>query len=280
MQKTQWEEQLLAFGQELSNNERSKGTIEKYLRDVRRFFLWLGDEALGKEQSAAFKEHLMQAGYMPVTINSMLSSLNGFFRFIHREDCKIRFLRIQRKAFRDSARELGRTEYRRLLLAAEERGNQRLKLLMETICACGIRVSELEYITVEAVTRGQATIALKGKIRTILLPGKLCSKLQKYAKKEKIVSGALFRTRSGHSLSRRQIWKEMKQLCIHAQVDPHKVFPHNLRHLFASTFYQSCKDLVKLADILGHSNLETTRIYLLTTGREHRRQLERLGLIS
>ena len=150
---------------------------------------------------------------------------------------------------------------------------------METICATGIRVSEVKYITVEAVNTGYAEIALKGKIRTILIPKRLCQKLRKYVKKQKLASGEIFITRSGKGLTRRQIWAEMKAICETAEVEPSKVFPHNLRHLFARTFYRICRDVAKLADVLGHSSIETTRIYLISTGTEHVRQLDRLGLV-
>ena len=219
-------------------------------------------------------------GYAPATINSMLSAVNALFRFLGRENCKIRFLRVQRKAFREQSRELTRAEYQRLLDTAAEQGQERLGLLMETICATGIRVSEVRYITVEAAQRGRAEINLKGKIRTILLPAKLCRKLLKYARKQKTASGEIFLTKSGKPVSRRQIWREMKMLCEKAGVESSKVFPHNLRHLFAATFYKVCRDIVKLADILGHSSINTTRIYLMTTGTEHARQLEKLGLVT
>lgn len=214
-----------------------------------------------------------------MTINSKLAALNSFFRFMGWNDCRVKFLKVQRRLFRDANREMTRQEYSRLLEAANSARRDRLALLMETICATGIRVSEVRYITIEAVRSGKAEIALKGKIRTILLPAKLCKKLEKYAHKNKIASGEIFITESGKSLSRRQIWAEMKSLCIKANVAPTKVFPHNLRHLFATTFYRVCRDVVRLADVLGHSSIETTRIYLLTTGAEHRRQLDKLGFV-
>ena len=195
-------------------------------------------------------------------------------------ECRAKYLKIQRKMFRSPEKELTKTEYLRLLETADALGKARLGLLIETICATGIRVSEVKYITVEAVRAGCTDIALKGKIRTILLPRKLCRKLQKYAKKQKITSGEIFLTRSGKGISRRQIWAEMKALCKKAGVAATKVFPHNLRHLFARTFYRACRDVAKLADVLGHSSIETTRIYLISTGIEHARQIERLGLIS
>ena len=271
---------ICSYGKMLAAEEKSAGTIEKYLRDVRAFASWLGGRALNKEETAGWKQHLLAQGYTPVTVNSMLSALNRFFHFIGRDECRVRFLRIQRRVFRDPTRDLGRDDYERLLQAAETSGNIRLKLLMETICATGIRVSELRHITVEAISIGRAQIALKGKIRTILLPGKLCRKLKKYAQKQNIPSGEIFLTNKGNSLSRIQVWREMKRLCNRAGVLPSRVFPHNLRHLFAVTFYKASKDIVKLADVLGHSNIETTRIYLISTGEEHIRQLEQLRLIS
>ena len=271
---------LWAFAACLRREERSSGTVEKYRRDAAAFAAWLGCRELTRETASGWRDHLLREGYAPATINSMLSAVNALLRFLGREDCKIRFLRVQRKAFREQSRELTRTEYQKLLDTAAGQGQERLRLLMETICATGIRVSEVQYITVEAAQRGRAEIRLKGKIRTILLPAKLCRKLLKYARKQKTASGEIFLTRSGKPVSRRQIWREMKMLCEKAGVESSKVFPHNLRHLFAATFYKVCRDIVKLADILGHSSINTTRIYLMTTGTEHARQLEKLGLVT
>lgn len=271
---------LEAYRRYLEAEERSQGTIEKYMRDVQSFKRWLNGRPLSKEAVAGWKEYLREQNYAPVTINSMLAALNGLFCFLGREDCRVKFLKIQRQLFRKADRELSRQEYKRLLDTAQKRGKQRLVLLMETICATGIRVSEVKYITVEAARQGRAEIALKGKIRTILIPGKLARKLLKYAGKQKTASGEIFLTRNGKNLSRRQIWAEMKALCRCAGVTPSKVFPHNLRHLFATVFYQACHDIVRLADVLGHSSIETTRIYLVTSGREHTKQLEQLGLVS
>ena len=272
--------ELSTFAACLKNEDRSSGTVEKYLHDASVFAAWLGCRELTRETSAGWRDHLLREGYAPATINSMLSAVNALFRFLGREDCKIRFLRVQRKAFREQSRELTRAEYQRLLDTAAEQGQERLGLLMETICATGIRVSEVRYITVEAAQRGRAEINLKGKIRTILLPAKLCRKLLKYTRKQKIASGEIFLTRGGKPVSRRQIWREMKMLCEKAGVESSKIFPHNLRHLFAATFYKVCRDIVKLADVLGHSSINTTRIYLMTTGTEHARQLEKLGLVT
>jgi len=269
--------QLNAFVSYLQAEEREPATIEKYLRDIRAFMAWADNREINKELAAAWKDHLKKSGLQPETVNSKLSALNKLFGFLGWEDCRVKYLKIQHRLFRRSDRDLTKEEYRKLFDTAVSLGRERLALLMETICATGIRVSEVKYITVEA---GRADISLKGKIRTILIPGKLCRKLQKYAKKQKTVSGEIFLTRNGKGLSRRQIWAELKALCKRAGVEATKVFPHNLRHLFARTFYRIYKDIVKLADVLGHSSIETTRIYLVSTGVEHARQLERLGLIS
>ena len=271
---------LRDFAARLKSEGRSSGTIDKYLRDSAEFSAWLGSRKLTRETAAAWREYLLLQNYAPATINSMLSAVNRLLKFLGREDCKIRFLRVQRKAFREQNRELTRAEYQRLLDTAAAEGQERLGLLMETICSTGIRVSEVQYITVEAAQQGRAEISLKGKIRTILLPAKLCRKLLKYAKKNRTASGEIFLTGSGKPISRKQIWREMKALCKKAGVESSKVFPHNLRHLFATTFYKVCRDIVKLADVLGHSSINTTRIYLMTTGAEHARQLEKLGLVT
>ena len=272
--------ELLDFAAYLKSEGRSPGTIDKYLRDSTEFAAWLGVRKPTRETTAAWREHLVLQNYAPATINSMLSAVNRLLNFLGRKDCKIKFLRVQRKTFRDQKRELNRAEYQKLLDTAAAQGQERLGLLMETICATGIRVSEVQYITVEAAQAGRAEISLKGKIRTILLPAKLCRKLLKYAKKQKTASGGIFRTRSGKPVSRKQVWREMKSLCQKAGIESSKVFPHNLRHLFATVFYKACRDIVKLADVLGHSSINTTRIYLMTSGAEHAKQLEQLGLVT
>ena len=273
-------EQVNVYARHLLSEERSRATIEKYLRDVNTFIKWLEGKAVTKELVVEWKSHLLVQNYAPVTVNAMLSALNGLFKFLGWNECRIKFLRIQRKLFQDTGRELKRIEYEHLLTVAKQRGRKRLALLMETICATGIRVSEIQYITVQAAQYGRAQISLKGKIRVILLPRKLCHKLLQYAKKQKIASGKIFLTRNGHVINRKQIWAEMKSLCAAAGIQSSKVFPHNLRHLFASLFYRAYKDIVRLADVLGHSNVETTRIYLLTPSTEHIRQMERLNLIT
>ena len=216
-------------------------------------------------------------GYSPATINSMLVAVNRFFDCMGWQDCRVKTLKIQRRLFRQENRNLSKEEYIKLINTACQRGMERLALLMETICATGIRVSEVQYITVEAARQGRTEISLKGKIRTILLPGKLCRKLLKYARKQKTVSGEIFLTRNGTGLSRKQIWAEMKALCRFAGVEASKVFPHNLRHLFAQTFYRVTHDVAKLADLLGHSSVDTTRIYTMESGDGH---LARLGRIQ
>ena len=273
------EETLAAFARQLGEEERSPATLEKYLREVRQFAAFLGGREVTRELAAAWREEL-SARQSPATVNGKLTALDRLLAFLGWEDCRVKHLRVQRQLFRDSARELSREEYARLVETARRLGRGRLSLLMETICATGIRVSEVRYITAEAVREGRTEIALKGKIRTILLPGKLCRKLEKYARQKKITSGELFLTRSGRPMSRKQIWAEMKGVCRAAGVAPSKVFPHNLRHLFARCFYRVSRDVAKLADVLGHSSIETTRIYLLTSGAEHQRQLDRLGLVS
>lgn len=272
-------EQLQIFRAELRQEGRSPGTVEKYLRDVCAFSAWLKGREAGRETAVLWKEALLERGLAPATINSMLAALNKFFAVFGWIECRVKPLRIQRRMFRDASRELTRQEYIRLLDTARTLGRERLELLLETICATGIRVSEVRYITVEAACRGRTEISLKGKIRMILLPSKLCRKLLKYAKKKRIASGEIFLTRGGRSLSRKQVWTEMKAICGRAGVAAKKVFPHNLRHLFARTFYSARRDVVKLSGVLGHSSIETTRIYLMTTEAEHLKTLDLLRLI-
>lgn len=273
-------EQIVSFGQFLREDERSSATVEKYLREVRLFAAFLNGSEVTKAAVARWKANLLEENYNPTTVNGKLSAIDRFLSFKGWVDCRVKHLRLQRRLFRESGRELTKAEYKRLIATAEECGKERLSLLMESICATGIRVSEVRYITVEAAEMGKAEISLKGKIRTILIPGKLSRKLLKYARKNKIASGELFLTRSGQPLSRKQIWAEMKAICEKAGVQSGKVFPHNLRHLFARTFYKICRDVAHLADILGHSSIETTRLYLISTGVEHAQTLEQMRLVS
>ena len=268
------------FEDYLRHDEREESTIEAYLRSLTRFAEWADGRAITKELAMEWKTALSEAGYRPISVNAMLAAVNKFFTCMGREDCKVKYLKLQRQMFRKSEKDLSKEEYQRLVQAAHEKGDLRMELILETICATGIRVGELKYITVEAVRAGVAEIALKGKIRTILLPHRLCRKLQKYAKQQKIASGKLFLTQDGLPVSRQSIWTRMKALCEAAGVERSKVFPHNLRSLFARSFYGSCHDVVRLADVLGHSSIETTRIYLMSTGKEYLRQLDKLGLVQ
>ena len=268
------------FEDYLRHDEREESTIEAYLRSLTRFSEWADGRAVTKELAMEWKAALSESGYRPISVNAMLAAVNKFFTCMGREDCKVKYLKLQRQMFRKSEKDLSKEEYQRLVQAAHEKGDLRMELILETICATGIRVGELKYITVEAVRAGVAEIALKGKIRTILLPHRLCRKLQKYAKKQKNASGKIFLTQDGLPVSRQYVWTRMKALCEPAGVERTKVFPHNLRSLFARSFYGSCHDVVRLADVLGHSSIETTRIYLMSTGKEYLRQLDKLGLVQ
>ena len=270
-------QRLTLFLKHLQREEKSPATIEKYLRDINALRAYAGQTAISKELMVAYKQHLLEKGYAIRSVNSMLTSANCLLRFLGWEDCKVKTVRQQRQTYCAEEKELTRGEYLRLLDAA--RGSPRLCLLLKTICGTGIRVSELRFFTVEAVRRGEVTVHCKSKTRTILVPRQLKSLLLGYAKKNRIAAGPIFITRSGRPLDRSNIWLQMKQLCEKAGVRASKVFPHNLRKLFARTFYAQEKDIAKLADILGHSSIDTTRIYIVTTGVEHRRKLERLGLV-
>ncbi len=266
------------FKEYLIDEEKSKATIEKYIRDLTVFGCWLGGAELNKTMVLGYKEYIISK-YAPASVNSILSSLNSFFDFIGEYGLKVKNLKIQKQIFAKNEKELTKAEYDRLLAAAKAEGNQKLNLLMQTICATGIRVSELKYITVEALKDGRADVNMKGKLRVIIIPKELCRMLKKYAAEQKISSGSIFVTKTGRPLDRTNIWKLMKSLCESANVDKGKVFPHNLRHLFARTFYSIEKDIVRLADILGHSSVNTTRIYTMDTWEICRRQVQRLGLL-
>lgn len=272
------QETVKAFSAHLKDEEKSKNTVEKYIRDVRSFAAFIDGAEVTKEAVIAYKNKLMSENYAPKSINSMLASLNSLFVFLGWEECKIKSIKLQRQIFYPEDKELTKAEYLRLVDAASKNGNKRLNLILQTICATGIRVSELQYITVGAAKSGKANISLKGKTRTILIVSKLQKKLLRYAAEQGIKSGAVFITKRGRPIDRTNIWREMKSLCAQARVNPQKVFPHNLRHLFARVFYGIEKDIAKLADILGHSSIDTTRIYIISTGNEHRKQLETMRL--
>ncbi len=272
-------ELIKSFENYLFNEEKSPLTIEKYLRDVYFFSLWCNERELDKGTILEYKKVLCEK-YAPASINSMLSSLNSFFSYNGWYELKVKLLKIQKQIFLNKDKELKKTEYEKLLRVAQNKKNKRLYYLMQTICASGIRVSELKFITVEAVKKGQATIGCKGKMRVIILSNQLCKILLSYAKQNKISTGSIFITRTGKPIDRSTVWKLMKALCDRAGVSKEKVFPHNLRHLFARTFYTIQKDIVRLSDILGHSSINTTRIYTMETGEIHRRQIQCLGLIK
>lgn len=270
--------QAEAYQRYLEREERSDATRSQYRRDIVGFLSFLGSRALSKDAAIEYKQEL-QRNHRPTSVNTKLAALNGFFVFLGKGDLRLKLLKIQRRSYSSVERELSKAEYLRLVRTAERQDDVRLSLLLQTICGTGIRVSELRYITEEAVRRGEAHIRAKGKNRTILLPQKLRKSLGKYTRREGIASGPVFVTRTGRPLDRSNVWKMMKALCHAAGVAEGKVFPHNLRHLFARTFYALDKDISKLADILGHSNINTTRIYIITTGQEHRRCLDALGLV-
>lgn len=265
------------FSQYLAQEEKSAATTEKYLRDVQAFCRFVGGQSVNKELVITYKKLCMEKGYAVRSINSMLASINSFFGFMGWQDCKVKSIRLQRQVYSTEEKELTKEEYLRLLEASK--GKEQLNLVLQTICGTGIRVLELRYFTLEMVRTGTVIVNCKSKTRTILVPGKLRKLLVDYAKRNRITSGVIFRGKNGRPLDRSSIWRQMKQLCIQARVSESKVFPHNLRKLFARTFYGIEKGIAKLADILGHSSINTTRIYIMTTGAEHRRKIERLGLV-
>ena len=266
------------FREYLINEEKSQATIEKYIRDITAFMAWLKNREVCKSVVIEYKNFII-GSYAPASANSMLSSINSFFMYMEWYDCKVKTFKIQKQIFANKEKELTKSEYERLLKAAKNKNNEKLYLLMQTICSTGIRVSELKFITKEAVITGQASINCKGKMRVVILPDKLCVALKRYAKEQKITSGSIFVSKNRKPLDRSNIWKLLKGLCESAGVSKNKVFPHNLRHLFARTYYSIEKDVVRLADILGHSSVNTTRIYTMETGEIHRKQIQRLGLL-
>lgn len=269
---------IAAFKTQLIREEKSAATVEKYVRDAAAFAAYAQGGAVTKENVIAYKAHL-QERYTVRSVNSILVSINRLFAFLGRHDLQVKTLRWQRPVYCPEEKELTKAEYTRLCRAAEQRQNRRLCLILQTICGTGIRVSELRYITVEAAKRGEATVNAKAKTRTVFIVKALKRKLLRYAAEQGIKTGMIFVTRTGRPVDRTNIWREMKALCAAAHVDPQKVFPHNLRHLFARVFYGLEKDIAKLADILGHSSIDTTRIYIISTGTEHRRKMEKMRLI-
>ena len=269
---------IAEFKEHLILEERSAATVEKYLRDVKAFAAYAQNGTITKETVIAYKKHL-QENYAVRSVNSMLASINSLFAFLGWHDLRVKSLKLQQQVFCPEDKELTKAEYTRLCRTAERKHNERLNLILQTICGTGIRVSELQYITVEAVRHGEAIVNCKAKTRSVFIVKELKQKLLRYAAEQGIKSGMIFVTRTGKAISRTNIWREMKALCIEANVNPQKVFPHNLRHLFARVFYGIEKDIAKLADILGHSSINTTRIYIISTGTEHRKRMENMRLI-
>lgn len=267
------------FKKHLILEERSSVTVEKYVRDTIAFYEFLQVGNLTREAAIAYKQKLIKDGYAVRSINSMLASINSLFDFLGLCDLKLKTVKTQQQIYCSEEKELTKAEYMRLCRAAEKKCNERLNLILQTICGTGIRVSELQFITVEAVRQGEASVSCKAKTRSVFIVKELQKKLLRYAQARGIKSGSIFITRTGKPISRTNIWREMKNLCLEAEVSPTKVFPHNLRHLFARVFYGIEKDIAKLADILGHSSINTTRIYIISTGIEHRKRMENMRLI-
>ena len=272
------EREMEAFGEYLVAEERSRATVEKYLRDVRAFALYVGGRSVTKALCLEYKAYLGEK-YAVASANSMLAAVNAFLKFYGRQDLTVKQFKVQRSVCRPEERELTAAEYERLLAAARKRGEQRLFLLLETVSSTGIRVSELKYVTVEGAKRGTVYVNCKGKSRPVIFPRKLCERLLRYAESRGLTAGSIFVTRSGKPLCRTNIWREMKRLCEAAGVDRSKVFPHNLRHLFAVAFYKVKKDIAKLADVMGHSSIETTRLYIRESYKQHLRYMERVRLL-
>ena len=269
---------IAKFKEHLILEERSEITIEKYIRDVKAFTAYTQNTVVTKETVISYKKHLQET-YAVRSVNSMLASINSLFAFLGWHDLRVKSLKLQQQVFCPEEKELTKAEYARLCRTAERKHNERLNLILQTICGTGIRVSELQFITVEAVKQGEAVVNCKAKTRSVFIVKELKQKLLRYAAEQNIKSGMIFVTRTGKPISRTNIWREMKALCEEANVNPQKVFPHNLRHLFARVFYGIEKDIAKLADILGHSSINTTRIYIISTGTEHRRRMENMRLI-
>ncbi len=278
MRRIMKEQMIEKFIFHLKQEEKSHSTIQKYLHDIRCFSQFANCRKIDKSLVLAYKAEL-EKKYAVASANSMLAALNAFLRFMMWSDCCVKQIKVQKRAFCSEQTELTKEEYIRLVQASSMKGNERLSYIIETICCTGIRVSELKFITVEAVHKGEAVVSCKNKIRTVFLASGLRQKLLRYIHTHGIRSGVIFITKSGKPIDRCNLWRDMKALCASAGIAPCKVFPHNLRHLFARTFYSMEKDIAKLADILGHSNINTTRIYMITTGVEHRRRIENMRLV-
>ena len=271
------EQTLDEFKEHLIKSEKSQATVDKYIHDAAVFKKWLNAREADKNIVLEYKEHLKSV-YAPVSVNAAISALNSLFRFAECQDLMLKTVKIQKKLFSDSDKEMKLKEYKSLLNAAKKSGKPRIRLIIQTMFVTGIRISELKYITVEAIESGTAVIDCKGKVREVFIPKDMCNILKKYVRDNVISSGSVFVTRTGNPIDRSNISKAMKKIAELARVAKEKVFPHNLRHLFARVYYSTYKDIVRLADILGHSSVNTTRIYTMESGSVHRRQMERLGL--
>ena len=274
------EEKILQYQEYLYEEEKTTATIKKYICDLKKLMDYLSGREITKKLMVEYKEALRkEKGYRLTSINSFLVAANRFFEYMGWYDLRVKTYRIQKEIFVPENRDLSKAEYKKLVQAAMKKGKKRLAMILQTICAAGIRISELSCVTVESVVKGIVEIYCKGKQRIVLLPKKLQKKLLRYIQEKEIKSGILFCTSSGKPVDRSNIWKEMKGLCKEAEVTEEKVYPHNLRHLFAKEFYAVEKDIAKLADILGHSSVETTRIYIKSTSAEHQKQLNMMGLV-
>lgn len=267
------------FNDYLLEEERSQVTIEKYNRDIAALRRFLGEREITKELVIAYKQHLIESNYAERSVNSMLAAINSLFQFLEWYDCRVKSIKLSPEIYRPEEKELTQKEYERLVNTAMKQGKEKLAVILQTICGTGIRISELQFVTVEAVKRGEAKVHCKGKSRKVFIVDGLRKLLLDYIKKNHINSGTIFLSKAGTPMNRTTVWREMKTLCKAARVNPSKVFPHNLRHLFARVFYKMEKDIAKLADILGHSSINTTRIYIISTGREHKQKMERMGLV-
>lgn len=270
--------QIRKFKEQLYYNEKSTATIQKYIASIEKFTEYLNGQELTKERLLEYREWMEQR-YSPQTVNVEISAINAWLKFCKMDSLRLKMLRVQRESFLSEEREITKAEYQKLLSTAKRIGKERLYLIMMTLGGTGIRISELKYITVEAIQCGRAQIRMKGKNRTILLPEKLCKRLKRYVKKRGICSGYIFRTRSGKPVDRSNVWHEMKAISEEAGIRKEKVFPHNFRHLFARLFYSMEKNIAHLADVLGHSRIETTRIYVAASARDYERILNRMELI-
>lgn len=272
------EKRIEEFGRYLEENEKAASTVSRYMKEVQDFAAFLEGRAPEKTLLLEYRSRL-HLRCRARTVNRKLSAIHSYLKYTDCADCRVKFLKVQKKAFLEDNRELTPEEYSRLLETAKRKGNWRLYYVMMTICSTGIRIGELRYITAEAVRKGRAEIALKGKVRLILIPRELQMRLEGYMRKERITSGPVFCSRYGNPLDRSNVCREMKNLCEAAGISAQKVFPHNLRHLFARSFYQVEKDLAHLADVMGHSSIETTRIYVTASARDYECTLNRMHLI-